>query len=169
MPLDSGHKAMCPSSECHLAPPSPPSNKDIPATLLPDGPESPTDAHHEFLSERMHYLCARSSHDHLPIGASFSYNTCISKANIHKDHVCPLNECFTRVNGKRAVLWSNQHFGRCHHGKKPKDFLYVLQYFRRDRFVSAQDLDGTWWDCDYSAEAANAEYITCDGCSVSYP
>ncbi|KAI9619363.1 hypothetical protein KEM48_006275 [Puccinia striiformis f. sp. tritici PST-130] len=95
--------------------------------------------------------------------------SCISKANIHKDHVCPLNECFTRVNGKRAVLWSNQHFGRCHHGKKPKDFLYVLQYFRRDRFVSAQDLDGTWWDCDYSAEAANAEYITCDGCSVSYP
>ncbi|KNE90645.1 hypothetical protein PSHT_00663 [Puccinia striiformis] len=168
MPLDSGHKAMCPSSECHLAPPSPPSNKDIPATLLPDGPESPTDAHHEFLSERMHYLCARSSHDHLPIGASFSYN---SEPAFPK----PISTKITYALSTNALLVSmaNEPYsgltstlaGAIMARSQKTSSMYSNIFVG----IASFDLDGTWWDCDYSAEAANAEYITCDGCSVSYP
>ncbi|POW06072.1 hypothetical protein PSTT_09303 [Puccinia striiformis] len=55
-------------------------------------------------------------------------------------------------------------FVNCHNKHRhPRQLVSAKQYFRRVGYVSAQDRDGTWWDCNY--EAGNNVIIACDTCS----
>ncbi|KNF05108.1 hypothetical protein PSTG_01737 [Puccinia striiformis f. sp. tritici PST-78] len=43
-------------------------------------------------------------------------------------------------------------FVNCHNKHRhPRQLVSAKQYFRRVGYVSAQDRDGTWWDCNYEA------------------
>ncbi|POW00554.1 hypothetical protein PSHT_12950 [Puccinia striiformis] len=66
-------------------------------------------------------------------------------------------------------------FLHCHHRGRRKPHLSVLQYFRRKKFsqtylkqnltliaciTAAQDHDGEWWDCNFSADSDNDNYLS---------
>ncbi|KAI9612048.1 hypothetical protein KEM48_007981 [Puccinia striiformis f. sp. tritici PST-130] len=86
--------------------------------------------------------------------------SCISQVDLNTDHSCAVDSCYT----KDHVLWSALAFLHCHHRGRRKPHLSVLQYFRRKKFVSAQDHDGEWWDCNFSADSDNDNYLTCSNC-----
>ncbi|KAH9467971.1 hypothetical protein Pst134EA_033414 [Puccinia striiformis f. sp. tritici] len=93
--------------------------------------------------------------------------SCITLTEPDVDYSCKHHSCSAPAK-KGRKSWDKFQFGPCHRSGHPKGQVNVKKYFRGYNNISAQDKDGSWWECNYFEDGdGNNGAITCTDCGYA--